>query len=244
MKAMILAAGLGTRLRPKTNYKPKALVEVNEMTLLEIVIRRLKHFGCTTIIINVHHFREKVIQFLEHMNYFDIEIAISDEGDQLLNTGGGIKKAAWFFDDGMPFIVCNTDILSDINLRAMYDYHLASEAMVTLAVRQRESSRYLLFNQEQILHGWINVKSKEMKLSRSEATNLKLWAFSGIHIIDPVIFKEMPDKAIFSIIDVYLALAKHHILAAYPHDEDQWLDVGTHERLAQASALVEKLELA
>ena len=244
MKAMILAAGLGTRLRPNTNYKPKALIEVNEIPLLEIVIRRLKYFGCTDIIINVHHFREQVIQFLEKNNNFDISISISDEGDQLLNTGGGIKKTAWFFDDGMPFIVCNTDILTDLDLKAMYEYHLASEAMVSLAVRKRDSSRYLLFNQEQTLHGWLNTKSKEMKLSRHGSDQLKLWAFSGIHVIDPAIFKRMPEKSIFSIIDVYLQLAKDHVIAAYPHDEDEWLDVGTHERLAKAKELVENLPIA
>ncbi len=244
MKAMILAAGLGTRLRPKTNTIPKALVEVNEMTLLEIVIRRLKYFGCTSIIINIHHFGEKVIQFLERANYFDIDISISDERSKLLNTGGGIKQAAWFFEDGLPFIVCNTDILSDIDLRAMYASHLASEAMVTLAVRQRETSRYLLFNAAQVLHGWLNVKSKEMKLSRAGATNLKLWAFSGIQIVDPAIFKAMPNEDAFSIIDVYLALSATQRLMAYPHDEDQWLDVGTHARLEQAGVLVESLALA
>ena len=241
---MILAAGLGTRLRPKTNHKPKALVEVNEIPLLEIVIRRLKYFGCTDIIINVHHFREKVIQFLKKKNFFDINIKISAEKDQLLQTGGGIKKAAWFFEDGMPFIVCNTDILSDLDLHAMYNYHLESKAIVTLAVRQRESSRYLLFDTAQVLHGWLNTKSKEMKLSRQGATQLQLWAFSGIHIINPVLFKKMPKEKVFSIIDVYLHIAQDQIITAYPHDEDQWLDVGTPERLAKARKLVETLQIS
>ncbi len=243
MKAMILAAGLGTRLRPLTNYKPKALVEVGGMPLLEIAIRRLKYFGFQDIIINVHHFAEQVINFLEKNNHFDINIQISDERDQLLDTGGGLKHARHFFDDGAPFVLCNTDILSNIDLRAMYDQHLESGALATLATRSRETSRYLIFNDHQQLHGWVNIKTGKMIACRQASNNLQLMAFSGIHVINPSLMSMMPDKKIFSIIDVYLEAAAEHDILSYSHDGDFWLDVGKKDSLEKAEELAKELPI-
>ena len=243
MKAMILAAGLGTRLRPLTNYKPKALVEVGGMPLLEIAIRRLKYFGFQDIIINVHHFAEQIINFLEKNNHFDINIQISDERKQLLDTGGGLKNARHFFDDGAPFVLCNTDILSNIDLKAMYEQHVASEALVTLATRQRVTSRYLIFNDHQQLHGWVNIKTGKMIACRPANKELQLRAFSGIHIINPALMDMMPDKEIFSIIDVYLEAAAQYDILSYPHDGDFWLDVGKKDSLEKAEELAKDLPI-
>ena len=243
MKAMILAAGLGTRLRPLTNFRPKALVEINQMPLLEIAIRRLKYFGFEEIIINVHHFAEQIIAFLEQNNHFDIRIEVSDERDQLLETGGGLKKASWFFDDGKPFLLSNTDILSNIDLKDFYQNHLESGAIATLAVRRRETSRYLIFNEDQQLHGWVNIKTGKMIASRHHKKRLQLMAFSGFHVINPELFELMTGEKAFSIIDTYLESATDSDIMAYPHDGDFWLDVGKTKALEEAEVLAKQLPL-
>lgn len=241
MKAMIFAAGLGTRLKPLTDYRPKALVKVKGMPLLEIVIQRLKLFGVKDIIINVHHFAPMMIEFLTKNNNFNINIAISDESKCLLNTGGGLKKAAGFFDDDQPFLLVNTDILTNLDLKELYEAHLQSDAIATLAVRHRETSRYLLFDEGMAMHGWANVKSGEIKLSRNDSEQLQMLAFSGIHVIDPKIFQFMPIDDVFSIIDIYLKVAKTERIKGYLHNENMWLDVGKIESLEKAEALVDHL---
>ncbi len=241
MKAMIFAAGLGTRLFPLTSDKPKALVKVQGVPLLEIVIRRLIRFGYTDILVNVHHFAKQVIRFLEEKQHFAIRIAISDERGQLLETGGGLKKASWFFDDGQAFLLHNADVLSDIDLNALRNAHLQSGALATLAVRRRQSSRYLLFDRQQILHGWVNVKSGDMRLARQESQNLRLWAFSGIHMISPKIFGSMPKEEVFSIIDLYLKTAGSEQIMAFPHDDSLWVDVGKIANLEKAEAVAGEL---
>ena len=243
MKAMILAAGLGTRLRPLTNDRPKAMVEVNGMPLLEIAIRRLRYFGYQEIIINVHHFAEQIIDFLGQKDNFGLRIEISDEREQLLNTGGGLKKAAWFFDDEQPFLLCNTDVLSDINLRHFHDFHEQSGGLATLAIRQRPTSRYLVFDDSPLLHGWTNIKSGELRIRRSGKEHLQMWAFSGIHMIDPGLLKQMPEEKAFSIIELYLQACKESKIFGYDHSADEWLDVGKPETLEKAGPLVEKITL-
>ena len=163
MKAMIFAAGLGTRLRPITDSIPKALVPVAGKTLLEHVIEKLSNEGFDELIINVHHHAEKIIDFLAEHHNFGLHIEISDEREMLLDTGGGIRKAAEFFNDGKPFLIHNVDILSNANLKALYEKHIASDNIATLLVKDRETSRYLLFNEEQRLQGWMNVKTGEVK---------------------------------------------------------------------------------
>lgn len=237
---MILAAGRGTRLRPLTDYQPKALVKVAGVPLLELIIRRLKHFGCRDIVINVHHFGDQIIKFLQKKAYFGINIQISDEQDELLDTGGALKKAAAFFNDDQSFLLCNTDILSDINLREFYDAHCQSGAVATLAVQWRETSRYLMFDDELLLHGWTNVSTGEVKLAR-QAKALKMLAFSGIHAIHPRLFDHMPDEATFSIIDTYLQAAESDTVKAYRCDDQQWMDVGKPSNLAIAEPLAQQL---
>lgn len=243
MKAMIFAAGLGTRLRPLTNDKPKALVPVNGTPLLEIAIRRLKYFGYDDILVNVHHFGQQIIDFLEKRQHFGIRITISDEREELLDTGGGLKKAAPFFGDE-PFLLYNTDVLSDIDLQALREAHQQKEALATLAVRRRETSRYLLFDESLQLCGWKNARTGEVRLSRKPPNTTPL-AFSGIHILSPGIFDFMPaSRSVFSIIDVYLEAARSHPLYGYRHDDTRWLDVGKHPALEQAEALLPQLKIA
>ncbi len=235
MKAMIFAAGLGTRLRPLTNNKPKALVEVNGIPLLEIALQKLIHHGFREVIINIHHFGQQIIDFLEAKDHFGIHLEISDERDQLLDTGGGLKKAAWFLQDG-PFLVYNADILTNIDLAALYQQQLGTDAIATLAVRDRESSRKLLFDQNQTLCGWQNMKTGEQKISRYADVQTPL-SFSGIHVIHPNLFRYFPDQEVFSIIDVYLEAAQKEVIQAYRHDADIWLDVGKPEALEQGQKL-------
>jgi len=188
MKAMIFAAGLGTRLRPLTNSRPKALVELNGKPLLQHNIEYLMSFGVKDIIINIHHHSGMIIDFLALKSNFDINIQTSDESEKLLDTGGGLKKAAHFFDDGKPFVLYNTDIICNTNIIDVYNTHLQSKAIATLFVRERESSRYLLFDNSNKLCGWENVKASE-KIITKKSPDLQQFAFSGIHIIYPKIFK-------------------------------------------------------
>lgn len=240
MKAMILTAGLGTRLRPLTDTKPKALVEINNIPLIEMVIRKLKAAGFDEIIINVHHFAGQIIDFVQRRNYKEIEISFSDEQNLLLDTGGGLKKASWFFDD-KPFLLHNVDVLSEIDFSDFLNYHRNSGSLASLAVRKRETSRQLLFDELNRLSGWRNFKRGEEIITRRTASELIPLAFSGIHMIDPKIFKLMPDENVFSIIDLYLELSSGHIVSAYRHDNSLWLDVGRKENLSIASEILDKI---
>ncbi|MCB0587881.1 MAG: nucleotidyltransferase family protein [Phaeodactylibacter sp.] len=242
MKAMIFAAGLGTRLRPLTENKPKALVEAGGMALLEITIRRLKYFGVREAVVNIHHFGKMILDFLERHQNFGIDISVSDERGLLLDTGGGLQKAAPHFK-GASFLVHNVDVLSDIDLRALYQAHLTSGALATLAVRNRASSRHLLFDEAGFLAGWRHNRTGEERISRPAARYQPL-AFSGLYVLSPRIFEFMPPGPVFSIIDVFLEAAKAERLLAYRHDDSLWLDVGKVAALEQAEALVKKIPLA
>lgn len=235
MKAIIFAAGLGTRLRPLTDNKPKALVEINGTPLLEIALLHLRRHGFNQVIVNIHHFGQQILDFLKSNNNFGMNIEISDERNLLLETGGGLKKAAWFLQNG-PFLAFNADIITDMDLKVFYENHMESGALASVAVRQRESSRYLQFDENLTLCSWTNVKTGEVKASR-QADNITNYAFSGIHMLSSEIFDFMPNEEKFSIIDVYLKAAKTHIIKAYPHDEDLWLDVGRPEALEKAKLI-------
>ncbi len=237
---MIFAAGLGTRLRPLTNDRPKALVEVGGVSLLEINIRRLIHFGVTEIIINTHHFAEKIAAFLHAKNNFGIRIEISHEAEKPLETGGGLKQAAWFFDDNQPFLVCNADILSNIDLTKLYQFHCQSDALATYAIQQRDTSRYMLHDSNLRLCGWLNSKTKTVKMSR-QAPVLTMFSFSCFHVINPQIFEAIPNTDYFSIIDWYLQLADNQKIMGYRHDNDLWCDVGKPETLAEAESVAKVL---
>jgi len=237
MEAMIFAAGLGTRLQNETTNKPKALVEVGGKTLLRRAIEKITEAGASQIVINVHHFPEKVIQFIQE-NQWEIPVNISDESGLLLETGGGLKKAAPLFLGKESILLYNVDILSNVNLQKMYQVHQESGALASLLVRKRESSRYFMFDQEMQLVGWINKKSGEKKISRTESFEAaQEFAFNGIHFVQPEIFDYMPDEERFSIVKLYLELAKSKPIKGLVDDSDLWMDVGKPEELALAREL-------
>ena len=187
-------------------------------------------------------FYKYVIDFLQSKNNFEINISISDEREKLLDTGGGLLKMANFFSDGNPFFVHNVDILSNIDLKKMYDTHIKSNAVESLSTRHRATSRYLLFNKKNKLFGWMNIKTGKMILCKKRKGKLNLRAFSGIHVISPDIFDAMPDnKNAFSIIDVYLAAAAYQKIVEYPHDTDIWMDVGKIENIDQAKKVLKEI---
>jgi len=278
MKAMILAAGLGTRLRPLTDSRPKALVEVAGRTLLEITLTRLRSFGVDEVIINVHHFADLVVDYLKSHVNFGMRIKVSREDDLLLDTGGGLKKAAWFFledarqaansptaenktkrvipsearnrgkaptqpkDDRTPgpsvnpdepFLLHNVDVISNIDLRRMIQFHIENGALATLAVQSRESSRLLLFNDQNQLVG----RHASSDTSNSPLlTRYSPLAFSGIHVISPRLLPMLTEKGVFSIIDAYLRLAaKGEKILAFRADEYYWRDLGRPSDLSQAA---------
>ena len=234
---MIFAAGLGTRLQNETSVKPKALVDVGGKPLLKHAIEKLKAEGITEIVVNVHHFAELVISFLENHD-FGIPVHVSDETEKLLDTGGGLKKAACFFKNAEPVLVYNVDIISNMDIAQLVTEHRKSDALVTLAVRKRETQRYFKFDTEKRLVGWINKKTGETKISNSEhfedATEM---AYSGIHVFNPVMFSKMPETDSFSITDFYLELAKTQKIMGFYDDSDLWMDVGKPEELDTARKL-------
>ncbi|MGN6339656.1 MAG: nucleotidyltransferase family protein [Ginsengibacter sp.] len=237
MKAMILAAGLGTRLKPFTDKHPKALAMVNNKTILQRNIEYLASFGINSIIINVHHFADQIISFIKKNNGFGRNISFSDERDEVLETGGGIKKAAWFFEkQNEPFVVMNVDVLTDMNLRAMISLHQTNKPLATLAVSSRKTSRYFLFNEQNILCGWKNVKTGEQKISRQSSKYIEK-AFSGIHIISTEIFALIKMQGKFSMVDVYLELAKTHSIQAFDHSGSRFIDVGKPESILEAAQI-------
>ena len=238
MRAMILAAGLGTRLRPLTNDRPKALVEIGGRTLLELTLARLASFGVRDVIVNVHHFADLVIQYLKANNNFGLQVEISRE-ELLLDTGGGLKKASWFFvqdPDRLdePFILHNVDVVSTIDFHRLLNFHNENRALATLAVQERESSRYLLFDEQGELCGRRIGRDHEPELVRS-TPNLQALAFSGIHMISPRLLTNMTEEGVFSIIATYLRLAgQDEKIVAFRADEYNWRDLGKLDDLRQA----------
>ena len=237
MRAMILAAGLGTRLRPLTDNRPKALVEVAGHTLLEITLRRLREFGIREVIVNVHHFSDMLVDYLKKNDDFGMQVAISCE-EELLDTGGGLKKVSWFFSedaaDGDPFLLHNVDVLSTIDLGRMVEFHRQHQALATLAVQDRETSRYLLFDEEHQLCGRQAGRHHPPEMVRPAQTTQAL-AFSGVHVISPRLFSLMTEQGVFSIITSYLRLAAQgEKIIAFRADAYYWRDLGKPESLAQA----------
>lgn len=230
---MIFAAGLGTRLYPYTIDKPKALVEIAGKTLLQLAIEKVRIAGYDEIIINIHHLGNQIIDFLKRNDNFGLNIAISDESDQLLDTGGGIKKAAYFLSGNGPFLVYNVDILSNIDLKVFRSYHEERGGVATLAIRDRKTARYLVFNEDMKLSGWKNITTGEEKIIRNSITQ-KIFAFSGIQIIDPSIFSLITESGIFSLISLYLRLAKTHSIFGYNDTSSIWMDLGKPEQLKEA----------
>ena len=235
MKAMIFAAGLGTRFKPWTNKHPKALAVINGKTLLQRNIEYLQKFGIRDVVVNVHHFAEQIREAITENKGWGSDIIISDETDAVLETGGGLKKAKQHLL-GESFIVINVDILTDLDLGEMIHYHQQLMPLATLAVTNRSTSRYFLFDQFHNLCGWRNTKSGEEKISRTSAESAAK-AFSGIHIIDPRIFSMIRQEGKFSMVDVYLDLAKTEIIKGFDHTGSKFIDVGKPEAVAVAEGM-------
>jgi NDP-sugar pyrophosphorylase family protein len=237
MKALILAAGLGTRLFPYTSDRPKALVELNGITLLERAIRKVNELNVSEIIVNIHHFGEQIVEFLEQKENFHLPIKISDERDQLLDTGGAILKARPLLGESEPFLVYNVDILSSIDLNELSVYHTSRGGLATMAVRDRMTDRYMVFNPEMLLSGWRNTKTGEEILVRNN-THLQNYAFSGIQIVEPEVFSLITETGKFSVIQLYLRLAKQHTIYGFIDNSSLWMDLGKPEQLDNASKLM------
>jgi mannose-1-phosphate guanylyltransferase len=245
MRAMVLAAGLGTRLRPLTDDRPKALVEVGGRSLLEITLARLHAFGIHDVIVNVHHFADKVISYLAERDNFGMHIEVSRE-DVLLDTGGGLKKASWFLleQSGLagaePFLVHNVDVVSTIDLQRMVQFHRDNKALATLAVQHRETSRYLLFDEQLQLCGRQVGRDAKPEIVRA-APKTDALAFSGIHVISPRLLTLMKKEGVFSIIDTYLRLAgSGEKILAFRADDYYWRDLGKPADLQQAARDLEQ----
>ncbi len=258
MRAMVLAAGLGTRLRPLTDHRPKALVEVGSRTLLEITLARLRQYGVREVIVNLHHFADMVADYLEKNDSFGMRIELSREDDVLLDTGGGLKQAAWFFLEkpDEPFLVHNVDVLSDIDLERLLQAHRRRGALATLAVQQRPTSRALLFDRDARLCGR-RVGNNPPELVAAPPVSLGFsprspgfglggmqeLAFCGIHVISPRIFSLISEEGVFPISPCYLRLAgQGEKIASFRADQYRWRDLGRPDDLRQAAADLKDLK--
>jgi MurNAc alpha-1-phosphate uridylyltransferase len=235
MKGMIFAAGLGSRLKPWTDHHPKALAVVNGKSLLQRNIEYLQQHGITEVIINVHHFAAQIIGAIETNQGWGSQVTVSDEAAEVLETGGGLKKAAWYFEGEKDFVVMNADILTDMDLTAMITGHQQKGSLATLAVSERDTSRYFLFDEQDVLSGWRNVKSGEEKIVRN-AEPLTQKAFSGIHVIDMALLKMITQSGKFSMVDVYLDLAKNNTISSFDHTGGKLIDVGKPESISKAES--------
>ncbi|MBW3520754.1 nucleotidyltransferase family protein [Chryseobacterium sp. NKUCC03_KSP] len=232
MKALIFAAGKGTRLKPFTDHHPKALAKVNGVPLLERNIQYLKGFGITDFVINIHHFGDQIVTFLKENDNFGCKIEVSDESNELLETGGGLIFAKEFLDHGEDFLIMNADILTKININDFVRYHKEIKDFVTLAVSDRESSRKLLFNDDLVLRGWLNVQTGEQRLAEFNK-GFRPLAFSGVHCINPVIFDKIKRKGKFSVMEEYLDLMHTEKIHGFVHDSIL-IDVGRPESVIEA----------
>ena len=231
-KALIFAAGKGTRLKPFTDSHPKALALVNDVPLLERNIKYLQNFGVTEFVINVHHFGEQIVEFLEKNNHFGAKIDVSDEKDELLETGGGLLFAQKYLENEENFLIMNADILTDLNIHELVKFHETHLPLATLAVSDRNSSRKLFFNSEMVLKGWMNKNSGETKMAEFNS-DFKELAFSGIHCINSSIFDKIKRRGKFSIMEEYLDLMFENNILGFQH-EARLIDVGRPESVIEA----------
>jgi NDP-sugar pyrophosphorylase family protein len=231
MKAMIFAAGLGKRLGEISKSIPKALVEINGKSILQLAVEKAVKHGFDDIIVNIHHFADKVEDEIQKLRKMGFCISISDERQLLLETGGGLYKARWFFDE-KPFLLYNTDIVTDLDLLELYQYHLNNGGIATLAVRNRTGNRFFLVDESGLIKGWRNKSTREEILVDSMNSQLRETGFSGIHVVDNEIFKYM-EEGVYSMTPLYLKLAQHHKIFTFSHNEGFWADLGTPENLEQ-----------
>ena len=239
MRAMIFAAGLGTRLKPWTDHHPKALAMVNGKSLLQRNILYLQEYGITEVVVNVHHFADQIVDAVEQNRGWGSAITISDETDMVLETGGGLKKAAPLFEGEENIVILNADILTNLQLDQMVLQHKKTNALATLAVSQRESSRYFLFGSDSKLKGWTNTNTGDVKPEGLDMEGLFKRAFSGLHVIQTALLKKISREGKFSMVDVYLDLCAAESIYAFDHTGALLLDVGKPESLVKAASLFE-----
>lgn len=236
MKAMIFSAGLGTRFKPWTDKHPKALAVVSGKTLLQRNVEYLQQYGITNIIINVHHFPDQLIEAVKAFNCWGSRILISDESAELLDTGGGLLKAKPLFNENERFITLNADILTDLDINKLVNFHEEKKALISFGITNRKTSRYLLFDEQSRLCGWRNVQTGMERISRSSDIYIQK-AYSCVVVFEYDIFSLMEAQGFsgkFSLIDVYLKLANDHVIMGYDHSGDRFVDVGKPEAIALA----------
>jgi len=236
MLAMIFSAGLGTRFKPWTDKHPKALAQVNGKSLLQRNIEYLQHYGIKDIIVNVHHFAEQIEEAIISNNGWGSNVLVSDERDELLDTGGGLLKAKELFNPGERFITCNVDILTDFDINKLLSFHNQHKALASFGVTTRDTSRYLLFDDHNRLCGWRNTKTGEERIARGNDVLVQK-AYSCVVAFEYDIFDLIPFTGKFSLIDVYLALAAEHRIMGCDHTGDRLVDVGKPESIARAESL-------
>ena len=242
MKALIFAAGLGTRLRPLTNHTPKALVPLYDKPLLQHTIEYIASYGFDEIIINVHHHARQIQDFIEKLNT-NLSISISDESEELLDTGGGLKKAAWFLNGSKPFLVINSDVITNLELSKMIQYHQEMKPAVTLAVRNDFRNRFLFFDEQMNLRGKGDTEGNRRLAPDVSAKDFYKFRFSGIHIIQPEILNTLPDRKRFPIMEWYMNLCSNTTIKGFDHSDDFWMDLGRPENLMAAEHLYPKIFL-
>ena len=236
MKAMIFAAGLGTRFKPWTDSHPKALALVNGKSLLQLNIEYLQQYSITDVVLNVHHFADQVIESVLKNKGWGSNIMISDESHELLETGGGLLHAKNLLQDGEPFITLNADFLTNLNIDKLIAYHKNKKALISFGITNRKTSRYFLFDEDNRLCGWRNTNTGEEKISIAK-NDLKEMAYSCVVIFQPEIFELIPQRGKFSLVETYLSLAANHLIYGYDHSGDKLVDVGKPESVAIAEKL-------
>jgi NDP-sugar pyrophosphorylase family protein len=236
MKAMIFCAGLGTRFKPWTDKHPKALAPVNGKSLLQRNVEYLQQFGITDVIVNVHHFADQIINTIKENKGWGSNIIISDETDKVLETGGGLLKAKDLFTPGERFITCNVDILSELDLNKLIAFHEKHKPLISFAITDRDTSRKFLFNKEDRLCGWINNTTGEQRISLQQPDLIQK-AYSCFVVFEYDIFRLTPFTGKFSLTDLYLELARQHLILGYDHTGDKWIDVGKPMSVAEAELL-------
>jgi NDP-sugar pyrophosphorylase family protein len=238
MNAMIFAAGLGTRFKPWTDHHPKALAMVNNKTLLQRNIEYLQQYGIKDVVINVHHFADQIIDAVNENNGWGSNVIISDERNEVLETGGGLLKAKALLQNNQPFITLNADILTDLSINDLLAFHQSNKAIISFGITDRKSSRNLLFDEKNRLCGWENNITGEQKIVIKK-DNLRPMAYSCVAIFEPQIFELIPQRGKFSLTETYLSLAQQHLIMGYEHSGDRFIDVGKPESVAVAEKMFE-----
>lgn len=236
MKAMIFSAGLGTRFKPWTNNNPKALALVNGKSLLQHNIQYLQQYGITDVVVNVHHFAEQIVTAIKNNNGWGSNIVVSDETNEVLETGGGLLNAKHLLEGKEPFLTLNVDILTNLNIDKLLSFHQRHKPLISFGISDRNTSRYFLFDETHRLCGWRNSTTGEEKISIA-APVLEQKAYSCVAVFEPAIFSLIRQKGKFSLTETYLDLADDHLILGYQHAGDKWIDVGKTESVAVAEAL-------